>query len=72
MKSVLIVGNSHVRRMIHSARTLNLDPTRSSINYCGFIGPRALNLLEQLWNNLEWVLDTYGVPDVVVIIMACT
>ncbi len=69
MKSVLIVGNSHVRRMMHSTASMNLDSSRSSISYCGFIGPKALNLLEELWNSLEWVLETYGVPDVVVIIM---
>ncbi len=69
MKSVLIIGHSYVRRMIRNGMDLQLDESRASIVYCGYIDNRPLNTLEQLWNNFDWVINNYEIPDVVVILL---
>ncbi len=69
MKTVLIIGHSFVRRMIQHNMDFSLDTTRASITLCGHIANRPLVTIEQLWNDFQWVLNNYGVPDVAVIFL---
>ncbi len=69
MRHVLIIGHSFVRRMIRNGTMFGLDESRSVVHFCGFLGSRPLNLISQLARQIDWVISTYGLPDVVVFLL---
>ena len=67
MKHVLIVGHSHVWRMMYYNTNLAIDTSRTHVQFCGHLGSQRLNLITQLCRQVDWVIREYGLPDVLVL-----
>ena len=66
-KNILFVGHSFVRRIYNMNLDFNLCPVRTELRFCGHVGYSTLNFMEQINENINWILNVYGIPEVVVL-----
>ncbi len=69
MTRICLVGHSFVRRIERQGLDFEIDLSRTTVEYCGYVFGRPLNLIEDLNAFIPQFLQHYALPDVVILFM---